>query len=235
MTARITIIAGATLLLGSYGLTRAAAGKPTTLPESFPIASVHFEQNATDGDMEVVFQIKGDAEGLAHLTVVSPDGRTVMSFEAPDAASTLGLRQFRFESPEPPDSSSLKAAYPEGVYAFAGWTADGDTLTGQSTLSHRLPPTASVLRPKANAKRVPTKGLEIAWAPVKNLAAYIVSIEQEELGETITARLPARMARFPVPDGFLRPATEYQLGIGTVTADGNTSYVETTFTTAGKQ
>jgi hypothetical protein len=40
---------------------------------------------------------------------------------------------------------------------------------------------------------------------------------------------------FDVPDGFLLPGTEYTLGIGAETADGNASYVETSFTTAGKE
>ena len=88
----------------------------------FPVASVHLEQNATDGDMEVVFEVKGDQDGLAELLVVSPDGRPVVAFKAPDA-STLGIRQFRFESPEPTDAKALQAAYPEGVYAFSGTTS----------------------------------------------------------------------------------------------------------------
>ena len=67
---------------------------------SFQVASVHFEQNATDGDVEVVFEVKGGEEGLTELIVVSPDGRRVVDFKAPDS-STLGIRQFRFESPEP--------------------------------------------------------------------------------------------------------------------------------------
>jgi hypothetical protein len=229
------ILAGAALLLGTQGSARVPAGNGATPPTPFPVASVHFEQNVTDSDVEVVFEVKGGAEGLAQLMVVAPDGRTVLSLEAPDAASTLGLRQFRFESPEPRDAASLKSAYPEGVYRFAGWTAGGDTLTGESTLSHRLPGTTSFLRPKTGAQGVATTALHITWTPVKNVAAYIVKIEQDALGENITARLPATMAQFAVPDGFLRPATEYQLGIGTVTAEGNASFVETTFTTAGKE
>jgi hypothetical protein len=235
MTSRVPILFGAALLLAARGSGRAPVGNEATPPAAFPVASVHFEQNATDGDVEVVFEVKGGAEGLAQLMVVSPDGRTVLSLEAPDASSTLGLRQFRFESPEPRDVASLKAAYPEGVYTFAGWTAGGDTLTGESTLSHRLPATTSFLRPKAGARGVATTPLHITWTPVDNVAAYLVKIEQDELGENIAARLPATRAGFVVPDGFLRPATEYQLGIGTVTAEGNTSFVETTFTTAGKK
>jgi hypothetical protein len=72
----------------------------------------------------------------------------------------------------------------------------------------------------------------ITWTAVRNVAAYIVTIEQGELDVSITARLPASVARFAVPAGFLRPGTAYQVGIGTVTSDGNITFVETTFTTA---
>src|SRR5919201_5976061 len=104
----------------------------------FPLAAIHFERNATDGDMEVVFEVRGATDGLAGLSVRSPDGRRVIAFRAPDA-STMGIRQFRFESPEPRDVTSIKAAYPEGVYKFFGKTASGVKFFGKSTLSHRLP------------------------------------------------------------------------------------------------
>jgi len=226
------ILAGAAVVLSAQGLTPTAVGDSARPPTPFAIATVHFEQNATDRDVEVVFQVKGGADGLSGLTVADPNGRTVISFEAPDAASTLGLRQFRFESPEPRDVASLKSAYPEGEYVFAGWTAAGDTLGGQSTLSHQLPATASFLRPKAGAAGVATKDLAITWTAVSGVAAYIVKIEHDDLGENIEARIRAPTTRFAVPDGFLRPGTEYQLGIGTVSDKGNISFVETTFTTA---
>jgi hypothetical protein len=201
---------------------------------AFTVARVQFEQNATDGDVEVVFEAKGGQEGLAKLIVVSPDGRTVVDFTAPDA-STLGMRQFRFESPEPKDVQSLKSAYPEGVYTFDGSTASGAKLHGKSTLNHKLPVTTSFVEPKAGAEGVDIKNLKITWTPVKNVAAYIIYIEQDELDVNVTAKLPGSMATFDVPDGFLAPGTEYQLGIGTVTEEGNVSYIETTFTTAGKE
>ncbi len=200
----------------------------------FEVAHVHFEQNATDGDVEVVFQAKGGDEGLAHLAVTAPDGRPVVDFTAPDE-STLGMRQFRFESPEPKDTASLAAAYPEGVYVFSGVTGSGARLRGESTLSHRLPPPTSFLRPGTDAEDVAAGSLEIVWAPVEDLAAYIVYVEQDELDLNLTARLPGSVTTFVVPDGFLFPGTTYQLGIGTVTDEGNTSYVETNMTTARSQ
>jgi hypothetical protein len=227
MTTLAQLLAGAALLLGPPG----RAPRPS-LP--FAIASVHFERNATDGDYEVVFEVKGGAAGLAKLTVVSPDGRTVIDFTAPDA-SALGIRQFRFESPEPGSLASLKSAYPPGVYTFTGATSTGGKLEGTSRLSHALPAPAAVVRPGADAKDVATRDLEITWTPVPNLAAYVVYVEQHALGVEITARLPGSATAFAVPNGFLAPGRDYQLGIGTVTKDGNISYVETTFTTAGKE
>jgi hypothetical protein len=233
MNRPLLILAGAILLGSSSDSSAPVVGHAARAPKPFAVANVHFEQNATDGDVEVVFEVKGGADGLTGLTVIGPDGRTVMSFESPDAGGISGLRRFLIESPEPRDAASLKAAYPEGAYVFAGWTAKGDTLSGQSTLSHQLPSTAALLRPKAGATGVATEGLQIAWTPVANVAAYVVKIEQEDLGETVEARILAGAARFAVPDGFLRPGREYVLGISTVSEKGNVSAVETTFTTAG--
>jgi len=224
------ILAGMTLLLGSAGFAWAAGAGSS--PSKLPMASVYFEQNATDGDVEVVFKAKGRDEGLAKLSVVSPDGRTVIDFAAPDA-STLGIREFVFESPEPKDVNGLKAAYPEGLYKFAGATAAGKELRGESRLSHALPATASFLRPGAGARNVAVAGLEIAWTPpAGKVSGYIIEIEQDELEVHLEATVPGSATRFAVPDGFLRPGTEYDLGIGTVSETGNVSFVETSFTTA---
>ena len=222
---------GRTLLLALLALVWAADARSDA--STLPVAGVHFEQNATDADVEVVFRVKGRAAGLAKLRVVSPDGRTVIDFAAPDP-STLGIREFEFESPEPADVKGLKAAYPEGVYRFSGATAKGEELRGESTLSHELPATTSFLRPGAGARNVPVRELEITWSPVAKVAGYIVEIEQDDLDVHLEARLPGTATSLVVPDGLLRPGTEYELGIGTVSEAGNVSFVETSFTTADR-
>ena len=63
------------------------------------------------------------------------------------------------------------------------------------------------------------------------MARYIVEIEQDELETKVEAVLPGSSTTFAVPDGFLRPGTEYELAIGTVGDEGNISFVETKFTT----
>jgi hypothetical protein len=193
--------------------------------------SVHYEQNATDGDVEVVFKATGGDEGLAKLTVVGPDGRTVIDFRAPDA-STLGMRQFEFESPEPPDAAAVKAAYPAGAYSFSAQTVGGKALKGSAALSHELPGVVSFVRPTPEEEGVSADGMRIVWTAVDGVSGYIVEIEQEDLGVSLETRLPATETSFSVPRGFLAPGTEYDLGIATMTKEGNISFVETSFTTA---
>jgi hypothetical protein len=102
-------------------------------------------------------------------------------------------------------------------------------------LSHNFPEPATLVRPKSEAKNVPTKGLQISWKSVKGLDSCVVVIEHEASGRTIKANLPASASSFSVPDGFLLPDTEYKVAIGTVAKDGNASFIEAMFTTAKKQ
>lgn len=232
MKRQLQPLAAMTLVL-SFCVLTLAGEKESAQPMPFAVATVRFEQNATDGDVEVLFEAKGGDKGLAKLTVVSPDGRTVIDFKASDP-STLGIRSFRFESPEPKDVEGLKAAYPKGVYRFAGATEAGEQFLGEATLNHKLPATVAFLNPTPEAEDVMTENLTISWTPVKNLANYLVVIEQEEQGLSITAKVAGSASSFAVPEGFLQPGTEYKIAVGTITAEGNMSIVETTFVTAGK-
>ena len=227
----LVALAGAGLLLGGPG-GGLGADRGSGPGASFAVATVYMEQNATDGDAEIVFEAKAGKEGLAKLTVTAPDGRTVIDFAAPGASTSLGIRQFRFETPEPRDAASLRSAYPEGVYTFAGATAGGERLRGEATLSHALPAPTSLLRPSANAREVDARSLRISWSPVESVAAYIVKIEQRTLGMSLVSTLPGSVAAFGVPDGFLRAGLEYKLAVGTVSSKGNISFVETSFATA---
>lgn len=234
MKASLQLVAGLMFLMGAHSEAQVPAAAQTETPGAFVKANVRCEQNATDGDMEVVFEVKTRVGGLTRLSITSPDGRTVVDFTAPDT-STLGMRQFIFESPEPKDVKRLQAAYPEGEYHFNGTMVSGARLQGKSALRHRLPATVSFVQPPAGGRGVTLKNLQITWTPVKEVAAYVVYIEQDELDVHVTTKLPAATAAFDVPDGFLQPDTEYMLGIGTVSREGNISYVETSFTTTGRK
>lgn len=223
-------------LVGMTVLAQVACSSGSGAPQQtqaaqFAVATVHFEQNATDGDVEVVFEVKGGDDGLTSLTVTAPDGRTVLSATSPDT-STMGVRQYRFESPEPTDAPRLQKAYPEGVYRFAGTTARGERYAGEATLSHRLPPAVTGITPPDKAPSVRARGLRITWTPVADVESYIVAIEQPELGFNLSVTLPRSATAFAVPDGLLQPGEGYTLAIGTVAKGGNASYVETSFATA---
>ena len=223
-------IAIVSIFLTTLGGGAFGAATNTGAIANFAVAKVYFEQNATDGDVEVVFQVKAGDDGLSELIVVSPDNRTVINFRAPDS-STMGIRQFQFESPEPPNATALMAAYPEGIYVFSGKTAAGAAFSGKSTLNHRLPATTEFLSPRPASKRVSVQDLKISWRAVAGVASYIVKIENDDLNVKIAATVPGASTNFAVPNGFLLPGTEYELSVGTVTPDGNISFVETTFTT----
>src|SRR3989304_4358433 len=130
MTKHTLLYAVATFLLSLHAFAVLARAQPDS-SKPFPVAHVRFEQNATDGDVEVVFEVTGRSEGLSKLKVHSPDGRPTVDFNPPDA-STMGIRQFVFESPEPKDVAGLKSAYPEGTYTFTGLTAAGAQLQGKA-------------------------------------------------------------------------------------------------------
>jgi hypothetical protein len=237
---RRSLAAAAALVLGVFHLALAAGAQPAATASRFAAAKIRFEQNATDGDVEVVIEVVGRKEGLAKLKVVAPDGRTVIDFNAPstpagngaEPSSGTGIRQFLFESPEPTDVAAVKAAYPAGEYAFTGATVSGTLLESKATLSHQLPATTAFVSPKAEAENVPTANLIIRWAPVPGVSGYALELTHEDSGASVEARLPASATSFSVPNGFLAPGESYQLGIGTVSADGNASFVETEFGTA---
>lgn len=200
--------------------------------EPFERVKVFLERNLLDKDAEVKFEVTAGKAGLAALKVVAPDGRTVVDVKAPD--SKLGLRHLALESPEPTNDGRVQTDFPAGVYTFSGRSTDGAALTGKATLSHAFPDATAFVRPRADADKVPRKGLQISWAAVKGLDAFVVVIEQESSGREVRAKLPASATSFVVPEGFLQPGTEYKLAIGSVAKDGNASFIETSFTTAGK-
>ena len=209
-----------------------AAEKPAPDSEAFEVASARFEQNATDGDVEAVFEAIAGDDGLASLTIIAPDGRTIVDFKAPGRG--MGMRQFRFESPEPTDVAALKKAFPDGVYMFSGSTASGKKLQSQATLSHNLPPTTSFVSPVADAHNMAAKGLKVSWAPVKGVSGYTIELDPSKTGAHLEMKLPASATSFIVPDGILAPNAKCQLGIGTIAPSGNISVIETMFTTAAK-
>lgn len=201
--------------------------------EKFEHATIRLEQSITDKDAEIMLEATGGDAGLAILKVVAPDGRVVADFKAPN--SKLGIRHFKLESPEPKNDGQIQADFPAGEYTFTGTTMGGVKLHSKALLSHKLPDAASFSYPQPDAKGVPVKGMLIKWSAVRNLAAYVITIEQEKTDIKMSATLPGTTTTFALPDGFLIPNAEYKIAISTVSLEGNMSAIETSFMTAGKK
>src|SRR3954452_23935729 len=114
------IAAGIAVLSVFYGSARGG--------EKFENVAVYLEQTAEDEDCEIAFEAVSASGGLAALKVVSPDGRIVIDFRAPD--SKLGMQHVILESPQPKSDGTLQADFPTGVYKFTGTSVAGATLGG---------------------------------------------------------------------------------------------------------
>ncbi len=64
-------------------------------PSEFEAAVMFVEQNATDGDTEVVVAGTAGDDGLKLLQIKWPDGQVKTTLRAD--ASSLGMREFSFE------------------------------------------------------------------------------------------------------------------------------------------
>ena len=227
---RQTFLLSFTFLIVSQNILFAQVKKTGDF-EPFETAEIYFEQNYTDGDAEVVIKAKAGDEGMLNLIVESPDGRIVIDFKAPDP-STMGVRQFHMESPEPGDIDAIKKAYPEGIYKFSGTTTDGAKYMGEAVLSHVLPQVVLVSYPSDGAEDIPVQGLEIKWKAIEGAEVYLLEVEQDELDVNIQAKLSGDENSFFIPEKFLQAGLEYKIVIGAETAIGNLNFVETTFTTS---
>jgi hypothetical protein len=200
--------------------------KNKSLPFSY--VNIHLERNVTDGDIEAVMEIKADDDGLTKLSVVSPNGKTILEFESKDKA-IMGIRQFRFESPEPKNENSLKSAYPEGKYIFKGETTSGKKLSGECLLSHKFPAPGKVIQPLSGATDLATSNMKVSWGAVKEVSSFIVYIENDDFNFTVS--LPGSKTTMIVPEGYLEPQKKYMLGLGAQSQNGNISFVEVSFKT----
>jgi hypothetical protein len=190
------------------------------------------EQNATDGDTEVVISGVAGDEGLKLLRIKSPDGRRIATLLSPDL-SVMGLREFHFESPEPPGEAIL-AAYPEGRYVLYGESVSGATFRSVLNLSHTLPAPVTILHPADEAELPAGEPLVIRWSAVPGIAEYVLEFENEteEREQALTINLAPGVTSYRIPGNLLPPGGEYQIGIHTIArGSGNVVAVESTFTT----
>jgi hypothetical protein len=219
----ITPLAGLALLLAP------AASDAARPCGEFEELVMTLEQNATDGDAEVLLFAQGGDEGLRKLTITAPNGRKVARVDGDKRG--VGLREFLLESAEPPDLAAVLASFPEGTYEFAARTVSGECLKGEADLSHTLPPAASLLAPEPD-EVVPVDALVLSWGAVEGAEAYVVELNDEDTGAEMTFLVFPPTTSLAIPAAVLTVGSEYQFGVGVRSADGNLTVTELTFTTA---
>ena len=208
-------------------------------PLEFETAAMLLELNATDGDAEIVLELKTDEE-LVQLELFGPvvlaDGE-----EAADAGMKvisirssrqigLGLSEILIETGEPSVNAVLEA-YPAGTYLLRGKTLAGMRFENAIELTHALLAAPELVFPMDGDEGVPTANLTIQWLPDPGAVGWVIEVEQDELGVNVTAELPAGTSTFSVPNGFLVPGVEYEFGIHALHPDGNVIVTEGAFTT----
>jgi hypothetical protein len=223
---RATMI-GLSLAL-SMGGTGPAFGQPGPCQE-FEELDMTLEQNATDGDTEVVFFAKTETDGLHKLRILSPAGRRVASFDGDKRG--IGIREFLLESAEPPELDLVLGSFPEGTYTFLGRTVGGDCVTGEADLSHGLAPATTLLTP-AEDDVVEVDDLLLSWAAVPGAERYVVELNNEDTGSEFTLEVFPPATSLVIPAELLAEDSEYQFAVGVKMPDGNVTFVELAFFTA---
>lgn len=150
--------------------------------ESFKVANIHFETNASACDMGI--QILFDTDGITEGSVASPKGKVVYQFRSKGGMkSTGGQTEGFLEGIEPQITELLSAlgcdpsdeedkvsigelfdAFPAGAYTFKG-KGGGAKFEDRATLSYAIPAGAVITAPAAGAV-VPDAPLLIDWDPV---------------------------------------------------------------------
>jgi hypothetical protein len=225
---RTARIAFAALALGALGPGLPAPVEAAQTCLEFEELALTLEQNATDGDVEVVLFAKGGDEGLRRLAINAPGGRRVARIEG--GKRGVGIREFLLESAEPPDLPAVLASFPEGTYQFAGKTVGGDCLRGEAALSHVLAPETVLLTPEQD-EVVPIDELVLSWQSVPEAVGYVVELNNEDTGAESSFLVLPPTTSLAIPAAALQAGAEYQFGVGVRTAVGNLTVVERTFTT----
>ncbi len=216
-------------LIAMFATALAAPARGAAPCGEFEELSLALEQNATDGDTEVVLFAKGGDDGLKSLQVAGPSGRKVVKLTGDRRG--IGLREFLLESAEPPDLPLVLASFPEGTYSFSGKTVEGECLRGSAALSHQIAPAATLLTP-AEDEVVAVDALVLSWSAVAGAERYVVELNNEDTGSEITFEVFPPTASLEIPPSVLEADSEYQYGLGVRAPDGNLTVVERTFFTA---
>ena len=194
---------------------------PHAYAESAPFeeARIFIEQNSTDGDEEVVIIVHTGEKGLKRFSVFTPNGAKIIDVNMEDA-STVGLSEFLFETPEPALAELHQLGYPQGIYIIKGEAADGSKFESSVPLSHLMP-----MAPDLEAD-INEGLLHLAWTPSADADHYIVEFENDESGFSMTVTLPGNAESFDMPADKFIGTGNFEIGLGRANQYGNINVSE---------
>ena len=196
---------------------------------AFEDAEIIFEQNATDGDVEVVIfaKLEESDAGMQQFWLCAPNGKVVYKFSSPKNNNNIGGREVVVESPEPADMEIVKEAYPEGTYTFVAKSFDKEWFLSEAELSHELPD-VSITFPTADTD-VPVSMFNVTWEAVTSPTdKFIVELvnEDSDLEEELLVDISADRNSFQAPEEWMVLGSEYQVVVGIVNEFGNKTFRE---------
>ena len=92
----------------------------------------------------------------------------------------------------------------------------------------------TILHPAEGVEVPARQGLVVRWSAAADIEQFVLEIENESADpeRALTVNLPPHVTSFRVPAAFMRPGSEFQVGVHTVADNGNIVAVESAFTTA---
>ena len=205
-------------------------------PLEFADARLIIEFNSTDEDVGV--QVFLDGEPWKNLSIIDPNGNTILQVAGQSQLDFLGLTELFFESTEPSLADlpleEFLALFPEGEYEFVAQTVDGQAIEGTATFTHNIPPGAVIVSPAEGAVVNPANAV-IDWQPVSaagmEIVAYQVIVESGPLN-VLDVKVPATVTRLTIPSEVLLPRTDYAFEVLAIESGGNQTITSGTFKTA---
>jgi hypothetical protein len=231
------LLAGTGSALAIGGLEGGSKGKTARLARTTTDAKTvrpeHLESvvryNSTDDDAQVLLLAKDEEHAFADVRVITPDGRTVFKAnvragEVRQSVADVRTSQHRL--------AAIRRAFPPGEYRWRGRMLDGERIAGSSRLRYRLPQAPRIVSPADGASGVPVTAAEVEWQPVARAEAIFVEVEDDtDGGQELLLRLDGDATSIPIPDGFLKPETEYAVELKSMLANGNQAAADYTFVT----
>lgn len=217
-------------------------------------SKLFIEHNATDNDTGVHGLLGHD--GLSEVCLRMPDGTEMFLLDPVEQFGDLGIADFFFESREPPADeysiADLEADFPEGEYRYSGVDPEGTAWIGTAHFTHDIPAAPVITEPKlaeeesAGDVTLPTTGLVVRWEPVTEtldgaaltVTGYEVIVTQVEHDDphgqsrpVYDVHVPPDRNELAVVDGFLEPATVYEVEVLVLEQSGNQTISLGFFTT----